>query len=139
MLSTSNSYGFDRGNNLRFNDCTMNGPLASDVPTAYTHFANSWEFTGKTLFNNTTDQTATIVSPQVNIEMGSFNTPGTSPSTLSGVVVVGNIDIRGSSNVDGSIIVTGNTSAQRGKASFAGFAPTKAAQRILAESLARDP
>jgi len=38
----------------------------------------------------------------------------------------------------GAIIVTGNTSAQRGKANFAGFAPTKAAQRILAESLARD-
>lgn len=39
---------------------------------------------------------------------------------------------------EGAIIVTGNTSAQRGKAAFAGFAPTKAAQRILAESLARD-
>lgn len=38
----------------------------------------------------------------------------------------------------GAIIVTGNTSAQRGRAAFAGFAPTKAAQRILAESLARD-
>src|SRR3546814_18801965 len=38
----------------------------------------------------------------------------------------------------GALIVTGNTSALRGKASFAGFAPTKAAQRILAESLARD-
>jgi NADP-dependent 3-hydroxy acid dehydrogenase YdfG len=39
---------------------------------------------------------------------------------------------------EGAIIVTGNTSAQRGKANFAGFAPTKAAQRILSESLARD-
>jgi NADP-dependent 3-hydroxy acid dehydrogenase YdfG len=38
----------------------------------------------------------------------------------------------------GAIIVTGNTSAQRGRANFAGFAPTKAAQRILAESVARD-
>jgi short-subunit dehydrogenase len=38
----------------------------------------------------------------------------------------------------GSLIVTGNTSARRGKANFAGFAPTKAAQRILAESMARD-
>jgi NAD(P)-dependent dehydrogenase (short-subunit alcohol dehydrogenase family) len=38
----------------------------------------------------------------------------------------------------GAIVVTGNTSAQRGKAQFAGFAPTKAAQRILAESMARD-
>jgi NAD(P)-dependent dehydrogenase (short-subunit alcohol dehydrogenase family) len=37
----------------------------------------------------------------------------------------------------GAILVTGNTSAYRGKAAFAGFAPTKAAQRVLAESLAR--
>ena len=39
---------------------------------------------------------------------------------------------------NGAIVVTGNTSALRGKASFAGFAPTKAAQRILAESIARE-
>jgi NAD(P)-dependent dehydrogenase (short-subunit alcohol dehydrogenase family) len=38
----------------------------------------------------------------------------------------------------GNIIVTGNTSALRGKAGFAGFAPTKAAQRILAEAMARE-
>jgi NAD(P)-dependent dehydrogenase (short-subunit alcohol dehydrogenase family) len=38
----------------------------------------------------------------------------------------------------GTILVTGNTSAIRGKANFAGFAPTKAAQRILSESMARD-
>jgi len=38
----------------------------------------------------------------------------------------------------GAIVTTGNTSALRGKANFAGFAPTKAAQRILAESMARD-
>ena len=38
----------------------------------------------------------------------------------------------------GVIIASGNTSALRGKSSFAGFAPTKAAQRILAESLARE-
>jgi NAD(P)-dependent dehydrogenase (short-subunit alcohol dehydrogenase family) len=38
---------------------------------------------------------------------------------------------------EGTILVTGNTSAYRGRANFAGFAPTKAAQRVLAESLAR--
>lgn len=38
----------------------------------------------------------------------------------------------------GAIMVTGNTSALRGRAAFAGFAPTKAAQRILAEAIARD-
>jgi NAD(P)-dependent dehydrogenase (short-subunit alcohol dehydrogenase family) len=39
---------------------------------------------------------------------------------------------------EGVLIATGNTSAQRGRAGFAGFAPTKAAQRILAEAIARD-
>lgn len=38
----------------------------------------------------------------------------------------------------GAIIVTGNTSALRGRPNFAGFAPTKAAQRILAEAIARE-
>jgi NAD(P)-dependent dehydrogenase (short-subunit alcohol dehydrogenase family) len=38
----------------------------------------------------------------------------------------------------GALLVTGNTSAVRGKAGFAGFAPSKAAQRILAESIARE-
>ena len=38
----------------------------------------------------------------------------------------------------GAIICTGNTSAYRGRARFAGFAPTKAAQRILLESIARE-
>ncbi|MBF6561303.1 MAG: SDR family NAD(P)-dependent oxidoreductase [Candidatus Binataceae bacterium] len=38
----------------------------------------------------------------------------------------------------GAIIASGNTSALRGKPGFAGFAPTKAAQRILAESIARE-
>ncbi len=38
----------------------------------------------------------------------------------------------------GAIICTGNTSAYRGRSAFAGFAPSKAAQRILLESIARE-
>lgn len=38
----------------------------------------------------------------------------------------------------GAILVTGNTSATRGKAQWGFFASTKAAQRILAESIARE-
>lgn len=38
----------------------------------------------------------------------------------------------------GAIMVTGNTAAHRGVPNYALFAPTKAAQRILAEALARD-
>ena len=40
-------------------------------------------------------------------------------------------------NGNGAIIVTGNTSAHRGKANFGGTASTKAAQKILTESMAR--
>ncbi len=39
---------------------------------------------------------------------------------------------------EGTILVTGNTAALRGVPTYAAFAPTKAAQRILAQSLARD-
>jgi NAD(P)-dependent dehydrogenase (short-subunit alcohol dehydrogenase family) len=38
----------------------------------------------------------------------------------------------------GSIVVTGNTASLRGVPRYALFAPTKAAQRILAQALARD-
>lgn len=49
-------------------------------------------------------------------------------SVLPGMVTAG----------EGALIVTGNTAAWRGKPAAAMFAPTKAAQRILAESMARD-
>jgi hypothetical protein len=128
-LTTTNSWGFVRGNNIRFNDCTIHGPIASggavgEPPTAYTHFANSWEFTGATLFDNTADQTATIIAPNTNIEMGSFTNPGTAPSTLVGVVVAGNIDIRGTGFVDGSIIVTGDGA---GNTTLGWFGPSDSA------------
>ncbi len=38
----------------------------------------------------------------------------------------------------GVIICTGNTAAHRGKSEYAAFAPAKAAQRIVAESIARE-
>lgn len=38
----------------------------------------------------------------------------------------------------GALVVTGNTGALRGVPRFVGFSPTKASQRILAESLARE-
>lgn len=38
----------------------------------------------------------------------------------------------------GAFVVTGNTAAHRGTPRFAGFAPTKAAQRVLAQAMARD-
>lgn len=71
------------------------------------------------------------IDPEVlqrNFEINTMALYNLARLTTPGMVTVG----------EGALIVTGNTSAQRGKAAFAGFAPTKAAQRILAESLARD-
>ena len=123
-LTATNSYGFSEGNNLRFNNCSIKGPIATDNPTAYTHFTNSMEFTGATMFDNQADQTATLVAPQTNVEMGSFTDPAKAPSTLVGVVVAGNIDIRGSSVVDGSVIVTGDGA---GSTTMGWFGPSDAA------------
>ena len=39
---------------------------------------------------------------------------------------------------EGALLITGNTSATRGKKNFGFFASTKAAQRILSESMARE-
>ncbi|HBM87404.1 MAG: SDR family NAD(P)-dependent oxidoreductase [Parvibaculaceae bacterium] len=39
---------------------------------------------------------------------------------------------------EGSLVVTGNTASHRGVPKYALFAPTKAAQRVLAEAMARD-
>ncbi|UCD68889.1 MAG: SDR family oxidoreductase, partial [Betaproteobacteria bacterium] len=39
---------------------------------------------------------------------------------------------------EGALLITGNTAATRGKKNFGFFASTKAAQRILAESMARE-
>ena len=79
-LTSTNSYGYVDGNNIRFNNCTFNGPVAGTDATAYAHFTNSWEFTGSTMFNNQVDQTATIICPNTNIEMGSFTDPTQAPA-----------------------------------------------------------
>jgi hypothetical protein len=111
-LTALNSKGFNEGNNMRFDGCNINGPIASAVPSAYTHFTNNWEFNGNTVFNNTADPTATILAPNTNVDCGSFLAPPTGPlptSSLTGVVVAGNVNMRGGAwNVDGSIIITGN-------------------------------
>ena len=107
-LTSSNSTAFQQGNNLHFSGCTFNGVMGAATPTAYTHFGNSWEFDGTTNINNQVDGSVTIMAPNTNIEMGSYVDPAANPSTLIGVVVAGNIDVRGSAIVDGSMIVAGN-------------------------------
>ncbi len=100
--------GSEEGNNLRFDSCNILGPMAGNTVDVYTHCANSWEFGGNSVFNNKFDDTVTICSPQVNIEMGSYEVGKTNGILMKGVVVAGNIDVRGEGCIDGSVIVTGD-------------------------------
>ena len=76
---------------------------------------------------------STILDADPKVFEQQFRVNTTSFMVLAQRVAPGMIEIR-----KGSILVTGNTAAWRGKANFSMFAPTKAAQRILAESMARD-
>ncbi len=62
-----------------------------------------------------------------------FRVNTTALLVLAQSVVPGMIALGG-----GALVVTGNTAAWRGKPSYSMFAPSKAAQRILAQSMARD-
>jgi hypothetical protein len=55
--------------------------------------------------------------------MGSFTLPDAAPSKLTGVVVCGNIDIRGTSIIDGSVVVTGDGA---GNTTLGWFGPSDA-------------
>jgi len=125
------SADYAKGNNLRFEGCTFTGPVTQGdalatgsnrgaAPAAYTDYTNSWEFTGATTFDltrgskdgsadsealATIKQQATIMAPQTNIEMGSFTAPGQATCSFQGVVVAGCFDVRGTADIDGTIIV----------------------------------
>ncbi len=110
------------GNNLRFNDCTFEGPLVSGTatgkqPKQFTHVRNKVTFTGRTDFDfdKVTDdeerawyQRSSLLLPHMSVEMGSF-TDGSSSSEvleLSGAVVAGLIDMRGQIRINGTLITT---------------------------------
>jgi hypothetical protein len=110
------------GNNLRFHNCTFEGPIVSgatdgDQPDQYTHVRNKVTFTGNTRFDfdAVTDeedkalyQRSSLLLPHVSVEMGSFDDAYSSSETLelSGAVVAGLIDIRGQVRINGTLITT---------------------------------
>ncbi len=102
-------------NNVRFQDCTFKGMVASAAPTGFTHIRNKIAFTGNTKFDLSTAgankqlyERSTIFAPQYSVEMGTFTAP-TNPNevtALNGTIIAGVMDLRGQATVDGSIITT---------------------------------
>ncbi|MEM7624279.1 MAG: hypothetical protein AAF333_01485 [Planctomycetota bacterium] len=118
------------GNNIRFNNCTFEGPIVSgqpdgNQPDQYTHVRNKVTFTGGTDFNfdAVTDdedralyERSSLLLPHMSVEMGthydpddpnasSFDTEA-EPIELSGAIVAGLIDIRGAVTLRGTLITT---------------------------------
>jgi len=90
-------------NNVRFEDCTFNGPIITGVPPKFG--PEDWKknvlyFTGDSTFNNSIMEEATILAPNYNVDIGNTS----SESTITGVVLGGVVDIRGTATIDGSII-----------------------------------
>ena len=108
-------------NNIRFHDSLFVGSIVSDVPQEYTHIRNKLMFTGKTRFleTNPTDDTlnpeevdlpelakSSMMLPNFSVDIGTFNSPPAQEVKLRGAVVAGVLDIRGNTEVKGSLILT---------------------------------
>lgn len=106
-------------NNIRFENCTFEGGVSSDVPQEYTHTRNKIAFTGVTTFtvDDSTElsddekllyKRSSLLVPQYSVEMGSFDSPYAADESieLSGTIVAGLIDMRGQIQIDGQLLTT---------------------------------
>lgn len=106
-------------NNVRFEDCTFEGPVISDVPQEFTHVRNKLEFNGATEFNIEDSQNLStgekelfqrsmLLAPHYSVEIGSFSVPDDPDQRidLSGTLVAGVLDMRGNVRVDGTLLTT---------------------------------
>jgi hypothetical protein len=97
--------GSTQYNNVRFEDCSFNGPIVTDVPQQFKWKNNCLYFTGEAAFNNTSDiQEATILAPHFNVNVGNTNPVQSDNNVLTGAVVGGIVDVRGNAQVYGTII-----------------------------------
>jgi hypothetical protein len=108
--TTSSTTSF---NNVRFEDCTFRGPIVTNTPT-YTSSGwwqkNNLYFTGTETFQNNTTVPATILAPNFNVNLGNTNPMLGEDNVLTGAIVGGIVDVRGTAQVYGTIISMFDTS-----------------------------
>ncbi len=121
-------------NNVRFHDCTFLGSIAGDVPSEFTHWRNKVQVTGESRFFldpndpdliaqsdvvmlqailNSIDPSdreemsrSSVLMPGWSVEIGSFQNDETVGVKLTGTIVSGLLDLRGSVDVHGAILST---------------------------------
>ncbi|OQA00170.1 MAG: hypothetical protein BWY71_00799 [Planctomycetes bacterium ADurb.Bin412] len=108
--STASTY-----NNIRFDNCTFNGTIITNVPQALN--SNWWKknclyFTGSATFqNNSSVPEATILAPHFNVNLGNTNPVEGDTNQLTGAIVGGIVDIRGNAEIHGTIISMSDTTS----------------------------
>jgi len=94
-----------RSNNVRFENCTFNGTIITDVPQSFDWIDNCLYFTGAATFNNQSGiQEATILAPHFNVNLGNTNPEQNDNNVLTGAIVGGIVDVRGNAQIYGTII-----------------------------------
>ncbi|MCH2152312.1 MAG: hypothetical protein MK089_03130 [Phycisphaerales bacterium] len=124
----------DHSNNLRFDGCTFLGSLAGDQPGEYTHWRNKIQLTGNTRFyidpydpdlllesdastlqSNLLSLTeedreelarSSVLAPGWSVDVGNFDNETASRIKLKGTIVAGIMDIRGTADVHGTVLMT---------------------------------
>ena len=121
-------------NNIRFHDCTFLGSLAGDRPVEFTHWRNKLQLTGMTRFYIDPDDSdlmeqsdaaelqsrllamdpddldqlarSSILMPGWSVDVGNFDNDDSTRVKLTGTIVAGVLDIRGTAQVDGTLLMT---------------------------------
>ncbi len=134
-------------NNLRFNSCTFLGSIAGDRPLQYTHWRNKVQLTGDTrmfidpedpglleqpdgamlrmqLFGISEGDRAelaksTMLLPGWSVDVGPFDN-GNAHVQLNGTIVTGIMDIRGSAEVHGTLLMSFHPEAESGPLYYGG-------------------
>jgi len=97
--------GSTKYNNVRFEDCSFNGVIVTDVPQVFKWQNNCLYFTGEAAFDNTSGmQEATILAPHFNVNLGNTNPEQNDNNVLTGAIVGGIVDVRGNAQIYGTII-----------------------------------
>lgn len=103
-------------NNIRFDNCTMAGSVVADAANQFTHVRNKVQFTGSTVFTlvhpdlDPLDipelEKSSIMMPGYSVDVGNFTNNLGESVTLTGTIIAGVLDVRGSATVKGTLLMT---------------------------------